>query len=70
MKKVYLVSTSWWENDQRFSTILRAFSNKKAAEGYLNYKKAHMSEEEKQERTSYYLDIETLLSQNPLRNLN
>lgn len=70
MKKAYLVSTSWWENDQRFSTILRVFDNIEAAEDYLNYKKTHMSEEQKMERTCYYLDIEALLSTNPLRNLN
>lgn len=69
MKKAYLVSTTWWENDQRYSTILRVFSNRKAAEGYLNYKKAHMSEEQKLERTCYYLDTEAILSRNPLEGI-
>lgn len=70
MKKVYLVSTTWWENDRRYSSILRVFDNKKAAEGYLNYKKAHMSPEQKMERTCYYLDTEALLSKNPMENIN
>lgn len=69
MKKAYLVSTSWWENDQRFSTILRVFDNREAAEGYIDVKKAHMSQEQKIEGTCYYLDTEEILSRNPLEGI-
>lgn len=69
MKTAYLVSTSWWENDQRFSTILRIFDNREAAEGYMNLKRAHMGEEQKSQRTCYYLDTEPILSRNPLEGI-
>lgn len=66
MKKVYVVSTTWWVDGQRYSAILRIFDNREAADGYMNYKKTHMSEEEKLDDTCYYLNTEEVLSKNPL----
>lgn len=56
MKKVYVVVVRWYEDNKWNNTNLHAFSNRKAAQSYVDYKNAHKSEKAIADKSEYEIE--------------
>lgn len=56
MKKVYVVSVQWYENERWYNTTLNAFSNLRAAQEYVESKKAAAAQNPDKQNDHYYID--------------
>lgn len=66
MKKVYVVLVRWYEDDRWMNTNLQAFSNRKAAQSYVDYKNAHKSEKSIADQSEYEIEEFAVRSKNLL----
>ena len=67
MKKVYVVSVQWYENEKWHNTTLHAFSNKRAAQEYVDEKRAAAALNPTTERDNYFIDTLPCWSYNFLK---
>lgn len=67
MKKVYVVSVQWYENERWMNTPLNAFSNKRAAQDYVESKRAAAEFNPTKHNDHYYIDELTCWTHNFLK---
>ena len=67
MKKVYVVSVQWFEREMWHTTTLHAFSNKRAAQEYVEEKRAAASQDPDKQSDHYFIDKLTCWSRNFLK---
>lgn len=65
MKKTYVVEVRWYEDGKWMNTNLHAFSNRKAAQSYVDYKEAHKSNRAIADNSEYRIEELALFSKNP-----
>ncbi len=67
MKKVYVVNVQWYEDGKWHNTTLHAFSNKRAAQEYVESKKASAAQNPDKQSDHYYIDNLTCWTHNFLK---
>lgn len=67
MKKVYVVNVQWYENNRWYNTSLNAFSNKRAAQSYVETKRAAAALDPDKQHDHYYIDELTCWKHNFLK---
>ena len=67
MKKVYVVSVQWKENDRWHNTAINAFSNKRAAQSYVESKRAAAALNPDKQNHHYFIDDLTCWTHNFLK---
>lgn len=67
MKRVYVVSVQWKQNDKWYNAPLHAFSNRRAAQSYIEIKEAMAAEDPDMESRHYYIDRLTCWTYNFLK---
>lgn len=66
MKRVYVVLVRWYEDGKWMETNLEAFSNRKAAQSYVDYKNANKSEKAIADHSEYEIEEFAVRSKNLL----
>lgn len=66
MKRIYVVLVRWYEDGKWMKTNLHAFSNRKAAQSYVDYKYAHKSEKAIADHSEYEIEELGVCSKNLL----
>lgn len=56
MKKVYVVSVQWYENEKWNNITLQAFSKKRAAQSYVETKRAAAALDPAKQHDHYFID--------------
>lgn len=56
MKRVYVVNVQWKENGKWYNTTLNAFSNKRAAQSYVETKREMAALDPTKQSDHYFID--------------
>lgn len=67
MKRVYVVSVQWKQNGNWYNAPLHAFSNRRAAQDYIECKESMAAEAPDMETRHYYIDMLSCWTQNFLK---
>lgn len=67
MKKIYVVNVQWYEDEKWHNTTLHAFSNQRAAQSYVESKRAAAAQNPNKHNDHYYIDRLTCWTHNFLK---